>query len=92
MAERIAGGPFDVAIIGAGVVGCAAARRFALAGARVIVIEKGADIRSPPPRPTAQFCTPASTHRPTASNGRWCAPAAKNISPCERPIRSGRVK
>ena len=37
---------FDVAIIGAGVVGCAAARRFALAGANVIVLEKGADILS----------------------------------------------
>ena len=46
MAGRIAGGPFDVAIVGAGVVGCAAARRFALAGARVIVIEKGPDILS----------------------------------------------
>ena len=37
---------FDVAIIGAGVVGCAVARRFALAGAKVILIEKGADILS----------------------------------------------
>ncbi len=37
---------FDVAIIGAGVVGCAAARKFALAGAKVILIEKGADILS----------------------------------------------
>lgn len=37
---------FDVAIIGAGVVGCAVARRFALAGARVAVIEKGSDILS----------------------------------------------
>jgi len=46
MAERIAEGKFDVAIIGAGVVGCAAARRFALAGARVIVIEKGPDLLS----------------------------------------------
>ncbi|MCB8881760.1 NAD(P)/FAD-dependent oxidoreductase [Acidisoma cellulosilytica] len=34
----------DVAVIGAGVVGCAIARRFALTGARVIVIEKAADI------------------------------------------------
>jgi len=39
-------GHFDVAIIGAGVVGCAVARRFALAGARVAVLEKGADILS----------------------------------------------
>lgn len=39
-------GLFDVAIIGAGVVGCAVARRFALAGARVVVIEKGSDILS----------------------------------------------
>jgi glycerol-3-phosphate dehydrogenase len=41
-----AGEIFDVAIIGGGVVGCAAARRFALAGARVILLEKGADILS----------------------------------------------
>ncbi len=40
------GGTFDVAVIGAGVVGCAVARRFALEGARVLVIEKGADILS----------------------------------------------
>lgn len=39
-------GRFDVAIIGAGVVGCAVARRFALAGARVVLIEKGADLLS----------------------------------------------
>ena len=37
---------FDVAVIGAGVVGCAVARRFALAGAKVAVIEKGPDILS----------------------------------------------
>lgn len=36
----------DVLIIGAGVVGCATARRFALAGAKVILVEKGADILS----------------------------------------------
>lgn len=37
-------GRFDVAVVGAGVVGCAIARRFALAGARVAVIEKAADV------------------------------------------------
>ena len=37
---------FDVAVIGAGVVGCAVARRFALAGAKVVIIEKGSDILS----------------------------------------------
>ena len=37
---------FDVAVIGAGVVGCAVARRFALRGARILVLEKGADILS----------------------------------------------
>jgi glycerol-3-phosphate dehydrogenase len=37
-------GRFDVAVIGAGVVGCAIARAFALAGARVAVIERAADI------------------------------------------------
>ncbi len=34
----------DVAIIGAGVVGCAMARRLTLDGARVIVLEKAADV------------------------------------------------
>lgn len=37
---------YDIAIIGAGVVGCATARRFALAGARVLVLEAGSDILS----------------------------------------------
>lgn len=37
---------FDVAIIGAGVVGCAVARRFAREGAKVVLIEKAADILS----------------------------------------------
>ena len=35
---------FDVVVVGAGVVGCAVARRFTLAGARVAVLEKAADI------------------------------------------------
>lgn len=35
---------FDVAIIGAGVVGCAMARRFTLDGARVVVLEKAAEV------------------------------------------------
>lgn len=39
-------GHYDLAVLGAGVVGCAVARRFALAGAKVVVIEKGADILS----------------------------------------------
>ncbi len=37
---------YDVAIIGAGVVGCAIFRRLAMGGAKTIVIEKGADILS----------------------------------------------
>lgn len=37
-------GTFDIAIIGAGVVGCALARRFAMDGARVVVLEKAHDI------------------------------------------------
>lgn len=37
---------YDVAVIGAGVVGCAVARRFTLHGAKVIVLERGADILS----------------------------------------------
>ncbi len=35
---------YDVAVVGAGVVGCAIARRFTLEGARVVVIEKAVDI------------------------------------------------
>jgi glycerol-3-phosphate dehydrogenase len=35
---------FDVVIAGAGVVGCALARRFTLEGARVLVLEKASDI------------------------------------------------
>lgn len=35
---------FDVAIVGAGVVGCALARQYTLAGASVIVLEKAADV------------------------------------------------
>jgi len=35
---------FDVAIIGAGVVGCALARRLVLDGARVLVLEKAAEV------------------------------------------------
>ena len=35
---------FDVAIVGAGVVGCALARQFTLDGARVAILEKAADV------------------------------------------------
>lgn len=35
---------FDVIVIGAGVVGCAVARRLTLEGARVLIVEKAADI------------------------------------------------
>jgi glycerol-3-phosphate dehydrogenase len=35
---------FDVAVIGAGVVGAALARAFTLAGARVVVLEKAVDV------------------------------------------------
>ncbi len=36
--------PYDIAIIGAGIVGCAMARRYTLDGARVVVLEKAADV------------------------------------------------
>jgi len=35
---------FDVAIVGAGVVGCAMARRYTLDGARVVILEKAAEV------------------------------------------------
>lgn len=37
-------GRHDVAVIGAGVVGCAIARRFTLDGARVVVLDKAAEV------------------------------------------------
>jgi glycerol-3-phosphate dehydrogenase len=37
---------YDVAVVGGGVIGCAMARRFALAGASVVLVEKGSDILS----------------------------------------------
>ncbi|MGS1109063.1 FAD-dependent oxidoreductase [Achromobacter anxifer] len=37
-------GQYDVVVIGGGVVGCAVARRYALAGRRTLLIEKAADI------------------------------------------------
>ncbi len=40
------GPSFDVIIIGGGGVGCALMRRFALAGAKALLLEKGADILS----------------------------------------------
>jgi glycerol-3-phosphate dehydrogenase len=40
------GNPVDTAIIGAGVVGCAMARRFSLEGASAVVIERAPDILS----------------------------------------------
>jgi len=38
--------PYQVAVIGGGVVGCAVLRAFALAGARAILLERGPDILS----------------------------------------------
>lgn len=40
------GDGFDVAVIGAGVVGCAVFRRFVLEGARALLLEKGPDLLS----------------------------------------------
>jgi glycerol-3-phosphate dehydrogenase len=42
--ERDGGEVYDVAIIGAGIVGCALARQFTLDGASVVVLEKAADV------------------------------------------------
>ena len=35
---------YDVAVVGAGVVGCAVARRLTLDGASVVIIEKSLDV------------------------------------------------
>ncbi len=42
--DSIIGENFDIAVIGGGVVGCAVARRFTLSGAKVVLVEKAADI------------------------------------------------
>ena len=42
--ESLPKSAFDIIVVGSGVVGCAMARRFTLEGARVLVIEKEADI------------------------------------------------
>ena len=44
VSENGARTPFDIAVIGAGVVGCAVARRFTLEGAHVVVLEQAADL------------------------------------------------
>lgn len=44
LSDELVAGVVDVAIIGAGVVGCALARRLTLEGARVAVIEKALDV------------------------------------------------
>ncbi len=62
---------FDVIIIGAGVVGCALARRFVLEGARVAVVEKASDILD-----GASKANSAILHTgfdaPTGSLELWC--------------------
>lgn len=42
--ESLPNDAFDVIVVGSGVVGCAMARRFTLEGAKVLVLEKAADI------------------------------------------------
>lgn len=42
--EALSDDTYDVVIIGAGVVGCALARRFTLEGAKVAIVEKASDI------------------------------------------------
>lgn len=42
--QTTADSPFDAAIIGGGVIGCALARRFTLEGARVVLLERAADV------------------------------------------------
>lgn len=44
--KAVTTGNWDVIVIGAGVVGCAITRRFALSGARTLLLERGADILS----------------------------------------------
>jgi glycerol-3-phosphate dehydrogenase len=47
-AGTVVAGLYDVAVVGGGVVGCAVARRFALEGARTILLERSVDILAGP--------------------------------------------
>lgn len=90
---------FDVAIVGAGAVGCALARRFARRGHATILIEKGADIVSGASKANSAIlhtgcCWPmkrarASPHSPACRSIRVfpprSSPRSSSICPRRRP-------
>ena len=71
---------YDVAIIGAGVVGCAIFRRFCLGGASAtLLIEKGADILSGASKGNSAMLHTGYDARAAAWNWPASAPAMRNI-------------
>jgi glycerol-3-phosphate dehydrogenase len=63
MPTTLSSDSYDVLIIGAGVVGCAVARRFTLDGARVAVLEKAADVLDGASKANSAIYIPGLTRR-----------------------------
>ena len=55
---------YDVAIIGCGVIGAAAAYALSRYDNKVVILEAENDVQTAPPRPTAPFSTQATTPPP----------------------------
>ncbi len=85
----------DVAIVGAGAVGCAMARRFTLEGASVVLLERSADLLSGASKGNSAILHTGFDAPPAASSFAACRPAMRNISRsarvsiyhCSRPAR-----
>ncbi len=67
-------GHYDVVVIGGGVVGCAVARRYTLAGRRTLLIEKAADILSGASKGNSALLH-TGFDAPTDSLELWCMQA-----------------
>ena len=52
---------YDIAVIGAGVTGCAIARELSRYQAGICVIEREEDVSAEPPKPTVPLSTPDLT-------------------------------
>ncbi len=72
--------PYDVAIVGAGVVGCAIARELARhPRLRIAWSRPRTTSARAPPRPTPRSCTPVSTRPPAPWRPAWSARATARL-------------
>jgi len=79
-AGTVVAGRYDVAVVGGGVVGCAVARRFALEGARIILLERSVDILAGPSKANSALLHTGFDATPGASSWPVFARAMPNIS------------